>query len=436
MIQQLYHPFFAIVVTWLTIFCCLWVMIRRSGAGWLISLPGFFMVIYIVFNVIGAPFLIREYDPANIKYLLALNLCLVIHTLVYSTTEYGFGFSHRREMSAFVSRPAINQDEDSIPYRSLFAVLFLITVVTAAMYVRNLPRVPLMELFSNPAVGAALASSRADATSNFVGKYWRYYAILKLLLPMISLLAMSLASYRKNRFWITAFLIVFAFCIFIQLIDLQKAPIVFYLLSVMVMRYLLHGRMRTRTLLLFGLVTLTLLVVMYVYIMGVTHGGVARIARGISLRLFLAQTLGTQEVFRLFPDIHPFLMGTSFPNPAHLMPYDVFELDKYVFSRAFGVGSIEGTAPCTYYMEFYANFGFPAMIASMFVGAFLLQFTQILLIRMPKSALTTSFFGFLTVYASHAAIGSASTVFGTMFILLIIVLLCFHFLRMIFKDAL
>jgi len=90
--------------------------------------------------------------------------------------------------------------------------------------------------------------------------------------------------------------------------------------------------------------------------------------------------------------------------------------------KSFGSGAIVGTAPTTYFTEFYVNFGYFAMTVSMFIGAFLLQISQILLIRMKKSIISLGLYGYLLINLTRISNTSLFYSFGVTLLILILVI--------------
>jgi oligosaccharide repeat unit polymerase len=401
-------------------------LMRRNGPWWIISIPGFYMVIYALFNVVGGPLLINDYSAANMKYIIALNLGMLIHVLVYSLTAHFYGFNFKKEMDAYVHRPIRSPIGPEILFRSYFIIALLICAGVSLQYLSRLPSIPLVEMIKHPSTRDLLAQSREAATTGFEGKYHRYQFFFGLFLPILTIIAFARFYVRRTGFWKWMFIFSTLFCIFMHFEDLQKSPVVFYLSSMVFTLLILWKKFSYKALTIFSLVMLGLLMLMYFFIMGIVYGGSSRLVEMITMRLFFAQTRGTMVMFQVIPGVHDFFYGTTFPNPGHLLPYEPFVLTKYIYYKMMGRGIVEGTAPCTYYMDFYANFGYAAMIASMFIGAFIIQWMQIFFLRKPKTLILFATYCFLIIHTSRCAISSALVVFGVPTLFLFLCLYVLH----------
>jgi len=389
-------------------------LLKRYGSNWFLSIPGLFLLYYVVFNVVGGPYVVKGLHYPEVMYLLALNLGVLVHTVMPPVIDHFLGRDMGVELNRFLQAPM--RQTDTFGLRAMFVLFAVVCGGVTLLYLRALPEIPFVEMVKHPAAYHLLAQSREQATTEFVGKYHRYGFYFKQLLPTLSLMALAAAARWKGWFWRVAFVAIFLVCAFMQIADLQKAPLVNYLGMCILAYFVLRGRIEWKKVLVFALITLVMLSVMYALIMGLLGQSTGKILYNISQRLFLAQTKGTYTAFRVFPDRHPYLLGMSLPNPASILPYKMYELTKYIFLHTFGkMEFIVGTAPTTYYVEFYCNFGYGAMIASMFLGAALLQVLQHLLLRMPKTPLAVGLYAFWLVSGSIISITSLFVVFGLMF---------------------
>lgn len=408
-------------VTYSIIFASFWYNFKRNGKFWIVSIPAIFMLIYIVFNVIGAPSLIDINNNAHIKYIVALNLAVIIHTITYRLVDYVFHFNFKNDFNNFIHQP-VSWDQNNYEVKLVFLLLLLITFIVSIVYLLQLNAIPLIDLIKNPGVSNVLAKSREVATTTFEGKYHRYSFFFKTLLPLLSLISISAAYKNKDIFWKIISIFTFAFTSFMLIADLQKAPILFFLISVFILSAILRKKIEIKKIILICLIFLIVLILMYQFIMGLVGRDTMEVVNTIGIRLFLSQTKGMLSAFEVFPHEHDFLYGASFPNPGHIFNYEQFSLPKYLFVKTYGTHRfIVGTAPTTYFTEFYVNFGYLAMIASMFIGAFLLQITQVILVRSPKNAMNLGLFVFLIIYLSKCALTSLFMSFGIMLIVLLFI---------------
>ena len=149
---------------------------------------------------------------------------------------------------------------------------------------------------------------------------------------------------------------------------------------------------------------LSILSIMYFYIMGVNQASFAILIIVIGKRLFFTQTRALYHYFSLFPSSHDFLYGASFPNPAGIFQFENFPLTKWVFINGMHNNSqIVGTANSAFIGEIYANFGFLIMIVSIFLFSMALQLVQIKFTLKPRTLLLTAFYVYFVFLAGQFA---------------------------------
>ena len=202
-------------------------LFKRNGKFWLISIPAMFMFIYTIFNVLGANYLCSHYQSHELKYIIAINLGVIIHTIGFVLTDHIFKFNFRVEMKAFIDKPII-KEKDNI-YKTIFALVVLIIIVVTIIYIRMLDSIPIVQLFKSSSM-IELAKAREMVTTTFTGKYHRYSFFFKMILPYFSLVALAAAYKNRDKFWKISFISLFFYTCFMLIIDIQKAPLLFYLL--------------------------------------------------------------------------------------------------------------------------------------------------------------------------------------------------------------
>lgn len=399
-------------------------LFKRYGKFWLVTIPAVFMFSFVVFNVLGANYIISEYNLANIKYIVALNMAVIIHTVMFTIVDSIFKFNFKQEFNSFIKEPV-----SDFGYQPEFKMIYFIIVIiifgVSILYLTKLQSIPIIDLIKNPSANQLLAKSRELATTTFEGKYHRYTFFFKMLLPLFTFISIAGVYFKRDKWWLIITFILLIGTTFMLVSDLQKAPILLFFISLLLYSFILKGKIEYKKIIIVSLIIIILLIIMYLFIMGLAGREGKSVLDIIIRRMFLAQTKGMLTAFEVFPQEHEFLYGASFPNPGHIFNYEPFELAKYMYIKAFGKGLVVGTAPTTYFTEFYVNFGYFAMIVSMFLGAFLLQVSQILLIRMKKSIIPLGLYGYLLVYLTRISNTSLFQSFG---ILLLSLLLCIWFM--------
>ncbi|MCD4828670.1 MAG: hypothetical protein K8R90_04465 [Candidatus Cloacimonetes bacterium] len=402
-----------VVLTAATIVGSQWFLLKRYGRNWFLTLPGLFLLYHIVFNVIGGVYVVNGLGPAEVKYLSALLLGVVVHTLAPVIADTILHRNLRYELDNFLVAPMSGLN-DTTGFRVSFMLLAGASIAISVYYLSLLPSIPFFDMFKT-SVAHSLAISRDLATSSFAGKYHRFSFYFRNILPTLALMTFAARMNWKNQFWNIAFLLTFVFTAFMHVNDVQKMPLINFLGMTLLAYFIFKGRFEWKKVLWLTIIVIVILVVMYQFIMGMFGQEIGKIILTICERLFLAQTKGMYTAFRIYPERFDYLLGATIPNPAGIFPYKRFFLGYQVFAYTFGVKEVVGTAPTVYYTEFYCNFGYGAMIASMFLVSTLLQLFQLFLLRLPKNPLTIGFMAYWLLNASHVSISSIFEYFGIMF---------------------
>lgn len=407
------------VITYVNVLFGMGFLLHRYGKLWLVTLPCTFMLFFIVFNVLGANFVVQQFNGPELRYLWSLNIAVFLHMLVFVVTDHVWGFSFREEASAYFAAP-IESDSDTLPTRMVFVILVGIAVIVSLAYLIQLDSIPIFDLLKDGA--KTLAQKREEATTEFEGKYHRYSFFFKYMLHFLTLMALASAWKKRSGFWWTILPPLLLFSMFMQVADLQKAPIIFFLISLLYTLFIIQGNVNLKRIFLFGVIALLLLYVMYLFIMGLLGQKTMLVVTAITGRLFKAQTKGILTTFRVFPAQLDYLLGTSFPNPAGIFPYERFPLEFLIFARTFPHSFIRGTSPTPYFIEYYANFGYGAMVASIVVVGFIMQTMQIILLRMRKTPFNIALYGFIMLHVASISITSMWKPIGVVFVSFLVIM--------------
>ena len=410
-----------IVLTWAVIIGNVWFLLHRYGKMWIVSIPGAFTMFNIVFNVIGAPAILSEYDAVGTLYIGSLNMVLMLHTIGYILADHIMKFDARSGLERYHAL-SVEPVQDRIQLRLIFFTLAALGIGVSVFYLLSVPSIPFIDMLRNPSMFELLAKSRETATTTFEGKYHRFSFFFRNLLPWLSLVALVLVFKMKKPVWIASTVVIIGFTVFMQVADLQKAPIISFFLSLLFLLFILRGNLEWKKLFFFIVAAILLLFFMYQFIMGLMSRTSGEILITIAKRLFMAQTKGIYTVFQQFPAYHDFLYGRSFPNPGGLLPFENFNLFKYLFVHTFSNRLVEGTAPVMYCFEFYANFGMGGLVVSALIGSMAMQLIQIFIYRAPKTVWTTGLFAFLIIYFTRIALSSFFDAFGFMFAAFVVIL--------------
>lgn len=230
------------------------------------------------------------------------------------------------------------------------------------------------------------------------------------LTPLLSLIAYVYAVRTGQVKWKLLYLSLFAGAILINIYDLAKSPVFFYLIMFLLLSlYIGVIRFTVRRLVLWGMLGAAALISMYIVIQGVTDiGSYLSYNSGPVGRLIFAQIAPTFLHFDLYGNILPFLNGKSLPIITDLFDMDQVRSARVVMETVFPEKVEAGTAGVLntlFIAEAYANFGYLGVIVSTIYIAALVQILYIVLIRLPKNPVFLCLFIYFTINIPRTLVG-------------------------------
>lgn len=276
---------------------------------------------------------------------------------------------HRLWQRFCVSTENISSCHLSRSFKLAFGILVLVTVLVTAAYYAQV-NIPLMGVF-NGLDAKELGLMRSQATNDFTGKYYRYNLFKTHMLTMLVLISFFL---RHNGNWRYVFWALFFLRVFTCLADIQKRPVVDFLIIFCFAYFYEKKRIPKKLLISLGIFIFTLIITMYVFFMGLNLDANNPLA-GILRRMMVAEGVGVPWSM-VYVENYGYLWGSSLPNPAGLLPFThiryTVELMYMVFPGLIERGVV-GTMPTVFYGEIFANFGVPVALFSMLLVGCLLR---------------------------------------------------------------
>lgn len=257
-----------------------------------------------------------------------------------------------------------------------------------------------------------------------------------MLIPIFSYYLFVVAYVKKRIFYILAFVIQFGFTAFIFLYDIQKAPIVFYLIGYIVLITFLKGGISRKQLLFFGGFSLVIILAAY----QITTGESAfrlfyEYDSAFYGRVFLTGYFAFPLSFELFPDVITEPTYYSGIPTAILNYFDIENIESarrlMMYMNPEGVENGTANLFSGYYLaEAWANYGYAGLIISPIIVGCVVQTVHAYLLKNPKEVLVISFYTFITVKWLLGA-GVVSFVFLKIiiypFVFYYIIKKCLHF---------
>lgn len=255
---------------------------------------------------------------------------------------------------------------------AFFSIVFIIVCVVAVLYLSRVDSIALLEGIQ----GGNVAVARSDMTNNFSGKY-HWYSLFFFdfsWIVSLSLFAVALTT-RAKTVW-ACFFVCFIITTFFLSMTAQKAPLVFFLGTILLVSFQVTKRegvrrwLRIAVTLLLGMVILVAFYKLFMSVEDIRSALYSIASRGLT-----GQLSGAYHSLWIFPDEINHLMGRSLPNPGALLPFDHFPLTRELMDMVrpdLAERGVVGSMPSMYWSEAYSNFGWVGVIiAPIYVGAYI-----------------------------------------------------------------
>jgi oligosaccharide repeat unit polymerase len=366
----------------------------------------------------------RLYDE-NFRFIGFSLICyiMIAMPLMMLIVSKLLGFDSRQEFHNYIEKPVVESEHGKKEFFFLFSIISAVSLLAVAYTMLKLDKIPLLALFAG---SDDLGRLRIEASRNFAGNtlFRNIFGIG--FTPVLSLIAYIYFEKTKTLRWMLLFGSLFIASIIILTYDLQKAPILFYFIMLILVRiYIGKTNLTWSKVLLLGSISVTLLIVMYVFIQGVTDpSSFLSYRSGPVARLILAQIAPFYLHLDLFGQIQPFLSGRSLPNFLVSM-YDLehvrsarIVMENYFPERV--EEGIAGVLNTLYAGEAFANFGYSGIILGTLYVGFFIQVMYIGFLRLPKHPVLIVLFIFFTVNIPRVVVGGfADFLFNPFWIMIV-----------------
>jgi oligosaccharide repeat unit polymerase len=336
------------------------------------------------------------------------------------------GFDARKEFHRYLESPIVHITANSREFFYLFAALSSLSILAIAYTIWKTPQIPIFELLKGPG-DTSLAELRIEAARHFKGNVLFRNIFALSLTPILSLIAYIFAVLTNEAHWKLLFLVLFAGAVFVNIYDLAKSPIFFYLIMFLLVRiYIGKTKLSVTKLLAYGLAGGIVLIGMYIVIQGVNDvEAFLSYNKGPIGRIIFAQIAPTFLHLNIFGEAVPFLHGRSLPS----IITGLFDLEnvrsaRMVMAHVFperiedGTGGVLNTL---FVAEAYANFGYLGIIIGTLYVGIIIQLLYICFIRLPKNPIFISLFVYFSVNIPRTLVGGFTDfLFNPIWILLVV----------------
>jgi hypothetical protein len=181
--------------------------------------------------------------------------------------------------------------------------------------------------------------------------------------------------------------------------DGQKLPILNYLLALFFIRGFIRGGFTLARIISIALLTVFLISLLYIVTTGHLEIG---LAQGPIGRILMTAVAGVPLHFMIFPSLHPFLQGASFPGWLAGTLFGVEHArSARVIMEIINPAAVEsgtaGVINTLFIAEAWANFGWAGLIAAPFIVGFVIQTIYNALLTLPKTPVFVAAMGFFMV---------------------------------------
>lgn len=315
-----------------------------------------------------------------------------------------------------LSKPGLKKSTDDHRMYEILFITFTLMVLIFILYLIRIESYPIVELIRNPEFYLTSFIMREEAFKllkvSLLEKYI-FSMARDLIIPILITGSLFLSVKYGERRYRTLFFLSLTLGLANNSISLAKLPTAAIFLSLVSFYFLYKQSFKIRTILvsLLSVLSFPYIVVYYVSLPELRHASI--LVPSILRRIFIVPSDILFQYFRIFPDIHGFLMGRSSKFFSWLQPEGGFNTANYVARVYWQEPQTTGSANAIFLGNFWADFGITGVLLSgLFVGWFVhLLYQQILVTsHYQKTIIYVSFTTALVTTMSFAFVSSSITV--------------------------
>jgi len=410
-----------VIISLASVFLAYMLLKKASGIIKIPFVSTFFMVKYFVFAYAGSVLLNVFYFTYEINIGVYERPDILLNMWYYTTAglfliplgmfiaNWATGYNPMDSTSQILSKEIeiSNSDQSGFMF-VLLLMFFALSFLVLMVYISKVGSLPIFGVLDG-LDASDLALLRSDSGANFDGKVYRYVMFTKTL-PLFLLFILFFMKNISFK-WKLFFYSLLAFNMFTSIMDIQKAPIIKIFLLLMLAYFYSKNRISQRVFIGTGLVLSGLIMIMYMFFMGMSDRSFFDILGAPLHRIFIGQ-IEPFYYYQLFQEEYGYIYGTSFPNPAHIFPFEwrriTVEVMEFAHPELVQMG-IVGSMPTIFFADWFINFGPYMALFSMILFGFMIQMVDIYFITKLakyKSLLFSVLFVFLINYFGNFAGGT------------------------------
>jgi hypothetical protein len=282
----------------------------------------------------------------------------------------------RREASRYVRAPMTPYPApEGLTRLCTFAAIA--TLLTVALYLIEVPAIPLLHLASGDA--DSLIRLREASFKLLNSRLLYLYALTRSYgLPYLAMVTMGLYLRYWRRRDLALWMFVLVQALFFAAATIARLPVAQLLLLLVLYSHLATRGSHWRRL---GLGAVGVLAFPMIVVMAVSDVGFVVAIQSIVRRLFTAPADVLYWYFALFPEVHDFLGGHSIGKLAWVLGADPFNVPNYVAIQGLNTRIQTANANAAYPGGLYADFGFAGLFIGSLIVGLLLSTIQLTLTR-------------------------------------------------------
>ena len=308
---------------------------------------------------------------SSISILIVISVVVLFLELVPS---YKYGKTHKYSFSTNKLSNDFSVNEQK--WISLIALLFIFCVLVLFLYLKQSSSIPILTALKG-GNDAEIASSRSNAGDGVVGGLHWYNLFMTEIAKFIMyyFVALLLTTHQNKAKYAILSVISLVFNIFVSIMNANKVPIVYLMFSLLLLILIINNRdVNIHEIILIVSLGIVLLLLTYKLFFN-KDKDLIDILSNVFSRMFTGSIAPAYFYIYLFPNHVPYLIGSSFPNPAGIFSREYYAITREVMDFMISKtesGGVIGSAPMVFWGEAYANYGVLGVLFSSFLVAVVL----------------------------------------------------------------
>lgn len=387
----------------------------------------FFSALIVVYNVDDHYMISKINDPeARVKGFYSLMYMMIFFPVGLNLVNLFFNFSAKNEYSKYLEKPIMPSISYGDSYIKVPLYLFsFVSFLTILYTFYTLRSFPILKMFSG-ADSLLLATMRADAKSGFEGVAVIRNIFGLVLTPVLCYISYAYYKYSKRRSDFLWFIVMAILSVLILTYNLEKSPVVFFLIGFVFLKVYIDGSVSKKTLMVIGAVCLAVIILFYTFLsVSFSVNDMGNFRQGILGRILLGQSTGVYLTFDTYPNVQDFIgvksLSQNFLDFFGLQQEDRSSrilMERYN-PRAVTVG-YAGVINTFFIAEAYANYSLLGLIISPLYVGMIIQCLYIFFVRGKKSPIMLGLFAYFS-YSGSISGGINEYIYNPKIVLLVLI---------------